>query len=142
MARRTALLDEQPSLWDDPQPAPPPTPEPPTKPTKRSNRHHRLELPRPWSSPLPCISSCLVCARPDGLGVCEHGCSVVRGRPDKTGPVEICLITLTLPARTIGRFAVVSCPHCDGTHWHQPTPGRRFRVGQCGQPYIVHTPTT
>jgi hypothetical protein len=44
------------------------------------------------------------------------------------------------PARLIGWHAAVSCPHCDHTHWHQPTPGRAYRVGQCGQPYIVHTP--
>jgi hypothetical protein len=36
--------------------------------------------------------------------------------------------------------AAVACPHCDNTHWHQPTPSRTWRVGQCGQPYIIHTP--
>jgi hypothetical protein len=142
MARRTntALLEQQPALWgDDPpsQPAPA-TPAPPTAAKKRSNRHHVLSLPRPWTSPMPCISSCLTCGRPDGLGVCAGGCAVVCGRPDKTGPVEVCLLTLTLPARRISRHAVVECPHCDGTHWHTPAPGRRYRVGQCGQPYIVH----
>lgn len=139
--RRTALLEAQPSLWDDdpstPAPADPPRP---TPPKRKRRRNHILGLLRPWTSPMPCAATCLTCQRPEGAGICENGCAVVCGPPDKTGPVEVCLLTMVLPARLISRWAVVCCPHCDATHWHQPSPGRRYRVGQCGQPYIVHTP--
>ncbi|MFB4275784.1 hypothetical protein ACBJ59_10865 [Nonomuraea sp. MTCD27] len=84
--------------------------------------------------------TCLVCDQIEGEGVCQHGCAVVCGRPAKTGPVEVCLVMLTLPARRIGPYAVIACPHCDGTHWHQPAPGRAYRIGPCRQPYIVHLP--
>jgi hypothetical protein len=82
--------------------------------------------------------TCLTCALSEGAGVCETGCAIVCGPPSKTGPIEVCLLTLVLPARRISRHAVVECPHCDATHWHQPYPGRRYVVGQCGQPYIIH----
>ncbi|WP_188188004.1 hypothetical protein [Nonomuraea sp. SYSU D8015] len=82
--------------------------------------------------------TCLTCGQIEGAGICPDGCAIVCGRPPRTGPVEVCLLTLVLPARVIGGRAVVLCPHCDGTHWHQPSPGRRYRVGQCRQPYIVH----
>lgn len=138
--RRTALLEAQPSLWDDdPQPVSP-TPKPASKPRPPRLRNHVLGLPRPWTWPMPCAATCLTCQRPEGAGVCENGCAVVCGPPDNTGPIEICILSLVLPARRIGPYAVVICPHCDNTHWHQPSPGRRYRVGQCGQSYIVHTP--
>jgi hypothetical protein len=144
MARRTAVLD-QPSLFDDPDATPtPPTISKKEKVQSRRRRHHTLGLPRPWPKHPPCAAICLTCKRPEDIGACSGGCAIVCGRPDRTGPVEVCLITLTLPARTTpdGRHAVIACPHCGHTHWHTPTPGRSYRVGQCGQPYTIHVPTT
>lgn len=145
--RRTALLEAQPALWDDePQQAVSPPPKAPSKPTRRRLRNHVLDLPRPWPQHIPCAMTCLTCGQIEGAGICENGCAIVCGRPTpldrETGkaPVEVCLLTLVVHARRIGPYAVISCPHCDGTHWHTPTPGRRYRVGQCGQPYIVHLP--
>lgn len=90
---------------------------------------------------MPCAATCLICKRPEGLGLCPDGtCATVCGPPDKTGPVEVCLLTHVLPHRRLSRYAVVLCPHCDSTHWHQPYTGRRYVVGQCSQPYLIHIP--
>ncbi|MEU6781470.1 hypothetical protein ABZ912_19880 [Nonomuraea angiospora] len=143
MARRSAvLLDAQPALWGDTPPAEPSVAQTPskTKPKSKRLRNHRLDLPRPWTAPMPCAALCLVCRRPEDMGACAGGCAIVCGPPDKAGPVEVCLLTLTLPARLMRGRAVVLCPHCDGTHWHQPALGRRYRIGACGQSYIVHVP--
>ena len=143
MARRSsAVLEAQPSLFDD-NPAPAPASKPSQKPAAKSLRNHVLGLPRPWPRWMPCAMVCLVCKRPEGAGICEHGCAVVCGRPhplrkDRIAPVEVCILTLTVPARLVGRHAAVACPHCGNTHWHQPAPGRAYRVGQCRQPYIAH----
>lgn len=146
-SRRGAALELQPSLFDDEAapPAAPASPPKPPAPKAKSLRNHTLGLPRPWPKHIPCAMTCLTCRRPEGAGICEQGCAVVCGPPiplDKKGkaPVEVCLLTTVLPARLISRHAAVSCPHCDHTHWHQPTPGRSYRVGQCGQPYTIHVP--
>lgn len=143
MTRRTATLNPaQPSLFDDftPEPPTPPTPKPPAKKIeRRRNRSHTLGLPRPWSDHLPCAAVCLVCRRPEELGACPGGCATVCGRPDRTGPIEVCLLAKTIPARRIpGRDRIIAtCPHCQNTHWHRPTEGRAYRIGQCGHPYLV-----
>lgn len=145
--RRSAVLDTQPALWDDEPPAPvSPTPKPPPKPTRRRLRNHVLELPRPWPKHMPCAMTCLVCDQTEGSGVCPDGCAIICGRPTPLdrekgkAPVEVCIVTLTLHARLLGPHAAVTCPHCDATHGHPTAPGRRYRIGQCGQPYIVHLP--
>ncbi|MDP4501031.1 hypothetical protein [Nonomuraea turcica] len=144
---RTPVLDTQPPLFDpvaDARPVAPSTPTTPapSKPRRKRLRTHVLGLPRPWNERIPCTATCLGCRRPEDLGVCpDGGCAVVCGRPDRTGPVEVCLLTVVVPARQIGRYAVVTCPHCDNLHWHQAAPGRRFRVGPCRQPYVVLTLT-
>ncbi|GAA3172713.1 hypothetical protein [Nonomuraea roseoviolacea] len=139
---RPAALLEQPTLWDEPAPEPQPE-----NTTKRRNRRHVLDLPRPWAGRIPCAALCLICGRPDTMGVCPDGCATVCGRPqparrDGKAPVEVCLITVVAIARIVpGRqWAIVTCPHCERIHWHQPATGRRYRIGQCGQPYILHIP--
>ncbi|MET8864651.1 hypothetical protein ABZW11_17075 [Nonomuraea sp. NPDC004580] len=139
---RTTVLDTQPALFDDTPPKTLPTPSKPAQPApkKKRTRNHQLALTRPWTAPMPCAALCLVCRRPEEIGACPEGCSIVCGPPDRRGPVEVCVLTLTLPARLIAGRAAVACPHCDATHWHAPTPGRAYRIGPCGQPYIVDTP--
>lgn len=148
MTRRTATLNPaQPSLFDpEPKPTTPPAPPRPAtkKIEKRRNRHHTLDLPRPWTKHQPCAPVCLVCGRPEELGACAGGCATICGRPDRTGPIEVCLLTKLVPARRApGRdWALVTCPHCHKLHWHRPTEGRAYRIGQCGHPYLVRTEPT
>lgn len=148
IARRAAVLDDQPTLWDDPQPAAP-TPDTPktvAKPAARRLRNHVLGMSRPWPEHMPCAMTCLVCDQTEGSGVCPDGCAIICGRPTPLdrekgkAPVEVCVVTLTLHARLLGPHAAVACPHCDATHGHPTAAGRRYRIGPCGQPYIVHLP--
>lgn len=140
MSRHSTLTADQPTLFD---PNPTPQPETPHKPAQPPTAGaHTLQLPKPWT-PTPCTPTCLTCRRPEGLGICPDGqCAIVCGPPNRRGPVEVCLLTTTVHARLTADRAVLTCPHCGHTHWHQPTPGRTWRTGHCGKPYIltIHEP--
>lgn len=104
----------------------------------------------------PCNPTCLVCGNPEPPEQpdrCET-CPAVPGRrcatlcdhvaqPYKT---DVCLITTRVDAEILTSphsghtIAATTCPHCGERHSHSPNPGTHYRVGQCGQPYIVHTP--
>lgn len=159
MSPRTAAPPEQPSLFDpEPPAAPPPPPAPPTKAKPRSNRRHVLGLPRPWPKGHHCDPKCLTCGHDDHDGTCPNGCVIVCSRPPHRRapngkrlptPVELCLITTTITPRIAqgvtaydqpGRqLAVVTCPRCQRLNWHRPTPGRTYRTGQCGHPYVIRS---
>lgn len=134
---RTLADPGQDTLWDIPAPAVPQQAAP--KPRKKTRRFHVLDLPAPAPRG-ECFPRCLVCGRDEDDGVCGT-CSVICDRPAQSTPVEICLIRTHVTARHAGgRVVAVDCPRCSRTHWHSATARMPARVGQCGQPYIIHIP--
>jgi hypothetical protein len=61
---------------------------------------------------------------------------------------DICIVLTHVQAELIEsphtgkQHAVLTCPHCERTHRHAPTPGRHHRISSCGKPYIVHLAET
>jgi hypothetical protein len=157
--RSTALLEAQPSLFEDDQPAQPASPTP-----KRVSKLERKGHPKPprrdkeWNELTPCAPECLACGAPEppenapAWDLClETGgrCATVCAHTSDAYKADICVITthvaavlMTLPysGRTI---AAVTCPHCSNLHAHDPAPGRHYRTSKCRtgrKPYIIHTP--
>lgn len=156
MPRRAAVHDNQPPLFGEIETPAPPTPPLPPAPARPRNRRHILGLPRPWPKGHHCDPKCLTCGHEEADGTCPDGCLTVCTRPPHRRapngkrlptPVEVCLITTTVQTRIAQgasayqqagrRLAVAACPRCGRVNWHRPSPGRAYRIGQCGHPYVT-----
>lgn len=139
MSRRAVVID-QPSLWDDESPPAPPKPQKAAPPPRV--RNHTLDLPKPATT--HCMAICLTCRRPEEIGTCETGCSIVCARPTEPAPVEICLTRtqahaelITSPNTHDQHLLVRHCPHCTQTHRHATTSQPHRQCPRTRKPYIL-----
>jgi hypothetical protein len=124
-----------------------------------TNRHKHTAAPRRSTEfrALECLPVCIAChlpELPEGSNqrrlckITKSQCATLCVHTREPYKADVCLITtravaeLRISPHSGHTIAAVQCPHCDQQHAHAPTPGRHYRLGQCRQPYIVHTPDT
>ncbi|MET8334400.1 hypothetical protein [Streptosporangium canum] len=124
-----------------------PVPRPPATPQHRTHAHTSRPRRNPEHRAAPCNPTCITCGHPEhpeGLHYCHPTCLLLCEHTNEASLADVCIVTTHVTAELITsphtgkQHAVITCPHCERTHRHAPTPGRHHRISSCGRPYIVH----